>query len=218
MLVENGGADTRDRILDVAERLFAEMGYGNVSTRMLADEARANSAAVHYHFGSKERLLKALLARTLDPLNEERLAAIRAVLQGASDRPAIADLVRAFAEPLLREPATHTKRLSQTFIGRISLDPSPDVRRILRGSFEDVTKAFTEALSRACPHLSQQDLFWRTTSIQGAIFSCCADNQASYAIRDDVDPSHDPGAMKEFVLPLLGAMMQSPPIGANRHS
>ncbi|MGO4839574.1 TetR/AcrR family transcriptional regulator, partial [Rhizobiaceae sp. 2RAB30] len=80
---ENGVADTRERLMDVAERLFAELGYSNVSTRNIADEANANSAAVHYHFGSKDGLLDAVFRRRLDPLNRERIDRIDALMKQA---------------------------------------------------------------------------------------------------------------------------------------
>ena len=65
--------DTKDRILDAAERLFADKGYSATSLRDITQEAEVNLAAVNYHFGSKEALLTALLERRLDPVNRKRL-------------------------------------------------------------------------------------------------------------------------------------------------
>lgn len=52
---------TRERLLTVAERLLLESGYDNVSVRAINAAAGANAAAVHYHFGSRDRLVAALL-------------------------------------------------------------------------------------------------------------------------------------------------------------
>src|SRR4051794_20840506 len=46
---------TRDRLLDAAERLFAEHGYQATTMRGLTAEAAANIAAVNYHFGRAAR-------------------------------------------------------------------------------------------------------------------------------------------------------------------
>ena len=46
-------AATHDRILDAAERLFAEHGVAGTSVRAITDQAQVNVAAVNYHFGSK---------------------------------------------------------------------------------------------------------------------------------------------------------------------
>jgi len=66
-------ATTKERILDAAERLFAEKGVDATSLRQVTGAAGVNVAAIHYHFGSKEELLRAVIARRFDPVNQERL-------------------------------------------------------------------------------------------------------------------------------------------------
>ncbi|MDR2438638.1 MAG: TetR/AcrR family transcriptional regulator [Planctomycetaceae bacterium] len=72
--------DVRDIILEVAGKLFSKLGYNNVTTRMIAENAHVNQGSIHYHFGTKENLYvevyklangiaNALNIRTL--LNEE---------------------------------------------------------------------------------------------------------------------------------------------------
>ena len=64
---------TRDLLLDAAARLYAERGVDNVS---LAEIVRAanqrNASAVHYHFGSRDEVLRALLARHVPVIAERR--------------------------------------------------------------------------------------------------------------------------------------------------
>ena len=48
--------ETKERLLDAAERLFGEYSYEGVGMRMLADEAKVNLGAATYHFGSKQAL------------------------------------------------------------------------------------------------------------------------------------------------------------------
>ncbi|MCH6551326.1 MAG: helix-turn-helix transcriptional regulator [Planctomycetes bacterium] len=60
---------TRERLLDVAEELFAEKGIAGTSLRTLTKAAETNLAAVHYHFGSKEALLDAVFERRAGPMN-----------------------------------------------------------------------------------------------------------------------------------------------------
>ncbi|PJF45437.1 MAG: TetR/AcrR family transcriptional regulator, partial [Candidatus Thermofonsia Clade 3 bacterium] len=62
-------AATRERILDAAERLFAERGFAGTSLRDITSEARVNLAAVNYHFGSKDELFLATVVRRLEPVN-----------------------------------------------------------------------------------------------------------------------------------------------------
>jgi AcrR family transcriptional regulator len=59
---------TVEKFLDAAERLLIEVGYANISTRRLAEEAGANHGLVHYYFGSMEQLFVAVLVRFTDRL------------------------------------------------------------------------------------------------------------------------------------------------------
>lgn len=73
---ERGGA-TRQRIIVVAERLFAERGVNGVSLREIGVAAgQRNTAAARYHFGSKEGLVDAIFRYRMEPINERRLALI----------------------------------------------------------------------------------------------------------------------------------------------
>lgn len=74
---------TEERFLDAAERLLVTVGYANISTRSLADEARANHGLVHYYFGSMEHLY----VRVLERFTERLIARQRAMY--AADVPFI---------------------------------------------------------------------------------------------------------------------------------
>ena len=60
--------EVEDRFLDAAERLLVEVGSAGVTTRRLAEEARANHGLVHYYFGSMENLLARVLERFTERL------------------------------------------------------------------------------------------------------------------------------------------------------
>lgn len=60
--------DVEGIILEVAEKCFAECGYSATPMREIADQASVNPAMIHYYFGNKESLLKAVLERALMPL------------------------------------------------------------------------------------------------------------------------------------------------------
>lgn len=65
---------TKERLLSVACRLFAENGYRATRTQEICRLARANAAAVNYHFGGKEGLYRAVWDRALDSTLEEERA------------------------------------------------------------------------------------------------------------------------------------------------
>ncbi|WP_375504170.1 TetR/AcrR family transcriptional regulator [uncultured Jatrophihabitans sp.] len=70
-----GGRATRERILLVAERLFARRGIEAVSMREILEEAgQRNKSAAQYHFGGKDGLVTAVLNFRLEAINHRRTA------------------------------------------------------------------------------------------------------------------------------------------------
>lgn len=63
--MEKEKTDKKDHILDVAEKVFSEVGYDGASTRMISGEAGVNMAMLNYYFGSKEGLFLAIFERRI---------------------------------------------------------------------------------------------------------------------------------------------------------
>src|ERR1700743_922269 len=58
--------DKKDHILDVAEKVFSELGFDGASTRTISGEAGVNMAMLNYYFGSKEGLFLAVFHRKIN--------------------------------------------------------------------------------------------------------------------------------------------------------
>jgi AcrR family transcriptional regulator len=69
--------ETKQRILDAAELLFADSGYDAVSLRDVARQAPVLLGQIPYHFGSKENLFEEVIARRAVELNRDRRSALR---------------------------------------------------------------------------------------------------------------------------------------------
>jgi AcrR family transcriptional regulator len=85
--------DTRERLLNAAEELFAERGFDAVSVRDIAAAAESNIAAVNYHFGGKDRLYHGVLRRALERRRDRYVAAMQDAAARSDD---LHDIVRAF--------------------------------------------------------------------------------------------------------------------------
>jgi AcrR family transcriptional regulator len=87
--------ETREAILDAAERLFAEHGVGEVSNRQVSEAAgQGNNFAVGYHFGTKADLVREIVRRHVAALEQRRLDML-ADIEGSPDlREWISCLVR----------------------------------------------------------------------------------------------------------------------------
>ncbi|MFC1836722.1 TetR/AcrR family transcriptional regulator [Thermodesulfobacteriota bacterium] len=57
---------TKGAILDAAQKVFIERGFGNTSMSMIAKEAKVTKSLIHHHFGSKDRLWYAVKLRRLE--------------------------------------------------------------------------------------------------------------------------------------------------------
>lgn len=160
---------TRESLLDAAESLFSEHGLQAASLRAITQRAGANLAAVHYHFGSKEGLVKAVFSRRLKPLNAERLRLLEACDLESPD--AIERVLHAFLAPLLRmsretpEGARDFARL----MGRAFGEPGEEVREVLVEELGGMVRRFLFALAPLLPHLSERELLWRFHFIGGAM-------------------------------------------------
>lgn len=162
---------TKERILEAAERLFAEQGFAGTSLRSITAEAGVNLAAIHYHFGSKEGLIGAVFHNCFAPLNEERIRSLEEVLRRTGDdQPGLEAIIEAFIGPALRRSGTRKgKAFLPRLIGRALLEADETLQGILRPHFDRVRDPFTMALRRALPDLSEEELRWRTLFLVGAM-------------------------------------------------
>ncbi len=180
------GHETRTRILDVAEELFAESGFHGTSLRAVTTRASANLAAVNYHFGSKEGLLRAVLQRHIGPVNQARLARLDELEREAGSRPIeLEALVRVFVEAPLRHflGLGRHGRVVMRFLGRSQTEPHELVQAIVAEHFTEVARRFHSALCRTLPDLPPAELAWRLRALIGvfSFFLCSADPDSGAA-------------------------------------
>lgn len=163
-------SDTKQRILDAAERLFAQNGFPETSMRGITREAKVNLAAVNYHFGTKEALLEAVFERRLVPLNQtrlERLEAVRDAARREARRPSAEAALRAFIAPTIA--FSEGAGDFPTLIGRVFIDPDGTVRKIFLRHVEPVCHLLFDILRDALPDLTVDILFWRVHFAIGAM-------------------------------------------------
>jgi len=101
---------TRDRLLEVAEMLFAQKGYDAVSVREITTAARCNLAAVNYHFGNKKALYLNVF-RELWMFRAQRILACFEENLADHDKTSPAVVIQSLAEALIKGPLTDEERL-----------------------------------------------------------------------------------------------------------
>ena len=125
---EKTGSATRRRLLEAAEQLFSEEGFDRVSVRDITERAKANVAAVNYHFGSREGLVEQVMERYINPVNEERVARLDTLERRAGSKPVpVEELLDAFVRPFATQVRRSelSERLFYKLMGRILGDEMP---------------------------------------------------------------------------------------------
>jgi AcrR family transcriptional regulator len=158
--------DTKQKILDAAERLFAEQGYSATSLRQIIAEAGVNLASVHYHFGSKEELLYELILRKAAPVNEKRMEMLDRCEALYAPHPVPPEVVlEAFLSPMAE--AAERNRQFVRVMGRLYGDGL--LPAIVERIFHTVATRFAEMLRRSLPHLPDEEFAWRVRFMKGAM-------------------------------------------------
>ncbi len=194
--------DTKQRILEAAEALFVERGFSGASLRAVTGAAGVNLAAVHYHFGSKEGLLHALLDQHVGPINQDRLERLlRLEAASAPAAPSAEAVLRAFIEPaLMRERGRDPQRV-RSLLGRIYGEPPHLVGPLVEREFGALGRRFVEALERSLPQLPRDELRWRFQFVVGALLYVISGN-AGLALQ--FGPELGRASTEELVELLLG--------------
>lgn len=171
---------TTERILDAAERLFADHGFEGTSIRDIVDAANVNLAAVHYHFRSKEALLEAVLTRRISIVNDARLERLSEAEAAAAPRsPSVEEVLRAFIVPVVEfaqrdeSGATFVQLMSRMFT-----EPRFSLTNFLGRKFGETIGRFSNALVRSLPDIPRDIVCWRAFFAIGAMHHLlCSSNK-----------------------------------------
>lgn len=155
----------REQLIRHATPIFAAKGFAAASTREICDAAGVNIASIHYHFGDKEGLYRAVL---LHPVHEMTAAF------GAFDDASLdfESAMRMFLAPFTATPTAGHDAAFDAHVMKIHmremLEPSPAFREIVEQGIEPLHRAVCGVVARHCG-LAQAD-----DDIQQLVFALVA--------------------------------------------
>ena len=205
--------DTRLRILDAAETLFTEHGFEATTLRQITGAAEVNLAAVNYHFGSKEELIREVFRRRLTWLNQQRLQQLdrlEADAGGAPLKPS--QILEVFFGVALRM-AADTKGGGRTFmrlLGRTYTKPSEFVRGFLAEEYAAVTARFKAALVKALPGVPGEEILWRFHFMLGAVSYAISGTDALRIVAEDALDDSDAEALYARLMSFMLGGLRAP--------
>jgi len=169
---------TREQIILAAERLFGKFGIDAVSMRQINVAARQrNSAAAHYHFGSKEALIAATLDYRMEGINRRRLRRLDEVSK-VGQVGDVRILVQAIILPIVEgieqsKGGSHYIRFAAQAFGH----PRLDLFSLRRGEFSEGMQRIYRLLRAALPDVPEILFGQRFGMIIELIFHSLADRE-----------------------------------------
>ncbi|MCZ4339808.1 TetR/AcrR family transcriptional regulator [Shewanella colwelliana] len=204
-------SDTKTRILDAAEKLFAERGFSETSLRLITSKAEVNLASVNYHFGSKKELIRAVLARYLDrfmPAASDELVQLK-----ASSEPSLNEIFSSLVKPLLelnKFKAEGTRTFLQ-LLGRGYIESQGHLRWFITTHYGAHLNEFVKAVAESAPHIPPAEMFWRLHFTLGTVvFTMASADALTEIAAADFNEHNDIEAVIRKVIPYLAAGVAVP--------
>jgi AcrR family transcriptional regulator len=205
--------DTRDKLLESAERLYADNGIAGTSLRKIVADANANIAAVHYHFGSKAELTRAVFSRRIQAVNKERLELLASLHSKHPDRPIpIRELLYAFLSPavLMGQDRDHGGTTFFRLAARAHAETDENVQAVLLEELQEIVQIFLKELLRSTPHLKAPEAALRLCFAAGGMMQAVLvpENKAMVDLFFGGKP--DPHAVLNSLVEFVAAGFQAP--------
>jgi len=170
---KNAGQDAKERILNVAENLFANGSFASISVRAVTGEANVNLSAVNYYFGSKKGLFQAVYVRRAILMNHERLCLLHEAVE-TSQKEGRDIMLRELVNAMLTPPIYWLYDEEQGFSGyirflaRAYMEEASDMDNVLQQEV-DVFDKFVPHFQKIKPSLKVEDIYWRIHFIMGVM-------------------------------------------------
>lgn len=197
---------TKDKILDVAEALFAEHGFNDTSLRTITSKAGVNLASVNYHFGDKKTLVRAVLNRYLEAFMPAVSDAL--ITLNLNSNISMNQVFEALRGPLMALNHVRPNGTSRfmLLIGRGYTDVQGHLRWFISTRYQETLTLFVESVLQAKPTLSKQELFWRLHFTLGTCVFTMASSQALAEIaHNDYGQKVDAQSVLDQLIPYLAA-------------
>ena len=181
--------DTKDKILQVAEQLFAENGFKATSLRMITKAAEVNIASVNYHFGSKDDLIIELIRQGIRPLNQDRYRLLEEFEQQAlsnGERLCIEEVLEAFYRPAFTYFIHESKRNFLRVLGRCLYEDGAYMDEIMEKDWQPLCERFQKGFCQALGLEPENFPQWRFHFALGAMIQTF--NPVTLGMIQEVEP------------------------------
>ena len=163
--------ESREKILDAAERLFAQGGFNGVSTKQIAQAGEFDASLMHYYFENKEGLFRAVIERRAESVNRIRLESLKRYSDEAGETVTVEGVLRAYLEPTFAYVMAGGNSFKDylSIIAHVNSTPAAIIPGFETSPFDPAVREFLSMIGRAAPDRTEAEIFWFYHMLSGAI-------------------------------------------------
>ena len=165
-------SDTRNKILDSAEQLFAEHGFHGTSVREITKLSGVQVSLSYYHFESKVAILEAVVDRRADQHIEDHRRLLRNNLAANQGRPLpIKQLIGVFVRPALERLVGGDAgwKCYVQLLSHLAFESARSEHASVFFKYDEVIIEFIDEFKRSIPNADPKDLHWVFYFLQSAL-------------------------------------------------
>jgi len=154
-------SNSKNLILDTAEKLFAQKGYDGASMRAIAEKAGVAQGLIHYHCKTKEQLFEMIISRRSSEINRDRYHLLKKAFEDAKEGlPTIEDVLFTFIRPALEKGQNNWRRYYTSILGFISHSDDKRSRYLIDKYYNPIAKEYIKALKKIMPDVDGAEIYW----------------------------------------------------------
>jgi len=191
-------ADTVEKILDTAERLFSKHGLYGVTLKDVAQAIGVHHTLINYYFADKKTLFDAVFARRAAVTSERRMKMLNEYDEATGGNPTVEGALRAFLDTDLELYIQGGEgwRNYGALSAQVANTPEWGAQ-LMDEHFDPVVLRLIDLLKKALPDSAEEDIFWGYHFVSGALLLTLARTGRIDKLSGRLCRSDDYAAVKE---------------------
>lgn len=198
--------EATNAILDAAEKLFALHGRDGVTLKAIANGANVDSALIHYYFGDKDRVFRAVFARRAGEVNAARIAAMDAYEAQVGENKTIEGVLDVFLRPIY-EMVTEKGEGWVYFAAIVGHANASHFggKDVMAENFDPIVQRFIAMLKALAPSAPPERIYWFFDLVSSSLTHGLAQTGRIDDVSSGLCKSSDLAAVLETMIAVFAA-------------
>ena len=202
--------EATNTILDAAEKLFALHGRDGVTLKAIATAASVDTALIHYYFGDKDRVFRAVFARRAGEVNKARIAAMDAYEARVGDQKTIEGVLDVFLRPIYEMIIEKGEGwvYFAAIVGHANASHFGG-KDVMAENFDPIVHRFIDMLKALAPNAPPERIYWFFDLVSSSLTHGLAQTGRIDDISGGLCKSSDLAAVLETMIAVFSIGFQS---------